>query len=187
MAFYCLNMLNMALELAKHNPTYEDIASKFFEHFLFISDAMTFRSGDASSVSLWNDEDGFYYDAIQWDHGHTQQLPVRSLVGLIPLYATLTLEPSLIKKFTGFKKRMDWFIENRTDISGRNIANMKGRFGRRRTEDADWMLTRMHALSPFHALIPFQPRVRATESCLRWPAKTVCARFCTGCWMRRSS
>jgi len=127
MAFYCLNMLNMALELAKHNPTYEDIASKFFEHFLFISDAMTFRSGDESAVSLWNDEDGFYYDAIQWEGGHTQQVPVRSLVGLIPLYATLTLEPSAIKKFTGFKKRMDWFIENRTDISGRNIANMRAK------------------------------------------------------------
>lgn len=126
MAFYCLNMLNMALELAKHNPSYEDIASKFFEHFLFISDAMTFKSGDVDNVSLWNEEDGFYYDAISWSHGHFQQLPVRSLVGLIPLYGTLTLEPGIIKKFTGFKKRMDWFIENRTEISGRNIANMKG-------------------------------------------------------------
>jgi hypothetical protein len=116
----------MALELAKHNPTYEDIASKFFEHFLFISDAMTFKAGSAEDVSLWNDEDGFYYDAITWGHGNTQQLPVRSLVGLIPLHGTLTLEPSIIKKFPGFKKRMDWFIENRSEISGRNIANIKG-------------------------------------------------------------
>lgn len=126
MAFYCLNMLNMALELAKHNPSYEDIASKFFEHFLFISDAMTFKSGGSDEVSLWNEEDGFYYDAISWSHGHFQQLPVRSLVGLIPTYATLTLEPSAIKKFPGFKKRMDWFIENRPEISGRNVASMKG-------------------------------------------------------------
>ena len=125
MAFYCLNMLNMALELAKHNSTYEDIASKFFEHFLFISDAMTFKAGGSSEESLWNDEDGFYYDAISWGEGNSKQLPVRSLVGLIPLYATLTLEPNLIKKFKGFKKRMDWFIENRGDITDRNIANMR--------------------------------------------------------------
>ena len=123
MAFYCLNMLNMALELAKHNDVYEDIASKFFEHFLFISDAMTFRSGE-NAESLWNSEDGFYYDAIDWGHGNTRQLPIRSLVGLIPLYATLTLEPGTIKRFPGFKKRMDWFIKNRSEITNRNIANM---------------------------------------------------------------
>lgn len=132
MAFFCLNMLNIALELAKHNPTYEDIASKFFEHFLFISDAMTYTSGD-DQFSLWNEEDGFYYDAITWGEGHSQQLPVRSMVGLIPLYATLVLEPQVIKRFPGFKKRMDWFIENRPDISQRNIANIaaKGRGDRK--------------------------------------------------------
>lgn len=127
MAFFALNMLNIALELAKHNPTYEDIASKFFEHFLFIADAMTFPSGGCGDeqMSLWNEEDGFYYDAIAWGGGHSQQLPVRSMVGLVPLYATLTLEPNVIKRFPGFKKRMDWFIENRPEISQRNIANIK--------------------------------------------------------------
>lgn len=115
----------MALELAKHNPTYEDIASKFFEHFLFISDAMTFEGPLDASLSLWNEEDGFYYDAISWGSGHSQQIPVHSLVGLIPLYATLTLEPAAIKRFPGFKKRMDWFLENRAELSSRNIANMK--------------------------------------------------------------
>jgi hypothetical protein len=115
------------LELAKHNPTYEDIASKFFEHFLFIADAMTFPSGGCGDeqLSLWNEQDGFYYDAISWGGGHSQQLPVRSMVGLVPLYATLTLEPNVIKRFPGFKKRMDWFIENRPEISQRNIANIK--------------------------------------------------------------
>ncbi|ORY35385.1 putative cytoplasm protein [Naematelia encephala] len=127
MAFFCLNMLSIALELAKHNPTYEDIASKFFEHFLFISDAMTYPAGNDEELSLWNEEDGFYYDAIQWGYGHSQQLPVRSMVGLMPLYATLVLEPQVIKRFPGFKKRMDWFIENRTDISQRNIANIRER------------------------------------------------------------
>jgi len=155
MGFFCLNMLNIALELAKHNPTYEDIASKFvppsslpplslllltladsfprrvfslrrfFEHFLFISDAMTFEGPKEESQSLWNEEDGFYYDAISWGPGHTQQIPIHSLVGLIPLYATLTLEPDVIKRFPGFKKRMDWFLENRPELSQRNIANMK--------------------------------------------------------------
>lgn len=127
MAFFSLNMLSIALELAKHNPTYEDIASKFFEHFLFISDAMTYPGSNEEHLSLWNEEDGFYYDAIQWGYGHSQQLPVRSMVGLMPLYATLVLEPQVIKRFPGFKKRMDWFIENRPDISERNVASLKSK------------------------------------------------------------
>lgn len=117
----------MALELAKHNPVYEDIASKFFEHFIFIADAMTFKGANDEDMSLWNEEDGFYYDAISFGPGNSMQLPVRSLVGLIPLYATLTLEPSVINKFPGFKKRMEWFMENRSEVSKRNIANMKRR------------------------------------------------------------
>lgn len=119
--------LNIALELAKHNPVYEDIASKFFEHFLFISDAMTFHDG-SDEASLWNDEEGFYFDAITWGPGAMKQLPVRSLVGLIPLYATLTIEPGTLKKFPGFKKRMEWFIQNRKGMAQRNIANMSREF-----------------------------------------------------------
>jgi hypothetical protein len=126
MAFFCLNMLNIALELANHRPIYEDIASKFFEHFMLISDAMSFRAG-GKEKSLWNEEDGFYYDAISWGGPWTQQLPVRSLVGLIPLYAVLTLEPELVNKFPNFKRRMDWFIENRHDVAERNIASMRKR------------------------------------------------------------
>jgi hypothetical protein len=78
---------------------------------------MTYHSGE-DNLSLWN-------DAIQRGD-YSMQLPVRSLVGLIPLYATLTLEPSLVNRFPGFKKRMDWFLENRPEVSGRNMANMKG-------------------------------------------------------------
>lgn len=126
MAFYSLCMLNIALELAKHRRIYEDIASKFFEHFILISDAMTYRDG-GTEKSLWNQEDGFYYDAISWGGPWTQQLPIRSLVGLIPLYAVLTLEPELISKFPSFKRRMDWFIENRNDVAERNIASMQKR------------------------------------------------------------
>ena len=133
--------LNIALELAKHNPVYEDIASKFFEvhhqiilaprlliflqHFIFIADAMTYKIGE-DEQSLWNDEDGMYYDVIQFSPGNSMQLPVRSLVGLIPLYATLVLEPATINRVPGFKKRMQWFIDNRPEVSARNMANIRG-------------------------------------------------------------
>ncbi|KAJ5735010.1 uncharacterized protein N7483_000135 [Penicillium malachiteum] len=127
MAFYCLCMLNIALELAKHRRTYEDIASKFFEHFILISDAMTFRSGEDKIQSLWNEEDNFYYDAISYGGPWTQQLPIRSLVGLIPLYGVLTLEPELINKFPSFKRRLEWFVENKADVAERNIASIKRR------------------------------------------------------------
>jgi len=121
-----LSMLNISLELAKHRRIYEDIASKFFEHFIHISDAMRYRIGDGTK-SLWNDEDGFYYDAITWGSPYSMQLPVRSLVGLIPLYATLTLEPEVINNFPSFKKRLNWFIEHNPDIAERNISNLKRR------------------------------------------------------------
>ncbi|KAF8893397.1 Six-hairpin glycosidase-like protein [Infundibulicybe gibba] len=124
MAFYCLNMLNIALELAKRNPVYEDIASKFFEHFIFIADAMTYKEGD-NEISLWNEQDGMYYDAIEFGPGHSMQLPIRSLVGLIPLYGTLVLEPSVLNRFPGFKKRVEWFLDHRPEVSARNMANMK--------------------------------------------------------------
>ncbi|KAK3683988.1 protein phosphatase 2c [Podospora appendiculata] len=127
MAFYCLNMLNIALELAKHRRIYEDIATKFFEHFILISDAMTFRMGQKDEQSLWNDEDGFYYDAISWGGPWIQQLPVRSLVGLIPLYATLTLEPELMNKLPTFKKRVEWFIANRADTAERTMHSISKR------------------------------------------------------------
>lgn len=133
MAFFCLQMLNIAFELAKKRPVYEDIASKFFEHFLLIADAMTFKGEPQETEkgtvtpteeSLWNEEDQFYYDAIAWEGGAKQQLPIRSLVGLIPLYACLTLEPQLLERFPSFKKRMNWFIENKTSLANRNIASM---------------------------------------------------------------
>ncbi|KAM9920572.1 hypothetical protein OXX59_007124 [Metschnikowia pulcherrima] len=131
MAFYCLQMLNIALELAKTRPVYENIASKFFEHFLLIADAMSYRGAkkgesEPTDQSLWDEKDKFYYDAIHFG-SHTQSLPIRSLVGLIPLYASLTLEPELLNKFPSFKKRLDWFIENRKSVAERNIASMTNR------------------------------------------------------------
>ncbi|KAK0948397.1 hypothetical protein LTR29_000028 [Friedmanniomyces endolithicus] len=126
MGFYSLCMLNIALELAKHRRIYEDIASKFFEHFILISDAMQYRKG-SDAKSLWNDEDGFYYDAISWGGSWSHQMPVRSLVGLIPMYATLTLEPQVINRFPAFKKRLEWFVKNRHDVAERNMASMARR------------------------------------------------------------
>ena len=121
MAFYCLNMLEISLELARHNDSYEDIASKFFEHFLFISYAMNHRG--ESMPSLWNTDDGFYYDVLQLPNGEVKDLKVRSLVGLIPLFASLTLEPELLDKLPNFKRRMEWFVKNRPDLHA-EIAQM---------------------------------------------------------------
>ncbi len=122
MGMYCLNMLTIALELAKDNPTYEDIASKFFEHFLYIADAID-GIGEAE-IALWDEEDGFYYDALHLPCGTHLRMKVRSLVGLIPLLAVATLEPENLKLVPGFKKRMDWFIRNRPDLKN-NVACME--------------------------------------------------------------
>lgn len=88
---------------------------------------MTYKERD-NELSLWNEEDGFYYDAIQYGPGDSHQMAIRSLVGLIPLYATLTLEPTTINRFPGFKKRMEWFIDNRPEVSHRNMANIRSKF-----------------------------------------------------------
>lgn len=118
MAMYCLNMLRIALELAQHNPVYEDIASKFFEHFLYIAHAMNTLGGSG----LWDEQDGFYYDRVHFEDGATLPLKVRSLVGLIPLFAVDTMEPELLEKLSGFRRRMEWFMWNRPDLRA-NIAS----------------------------------------------------------------
>jgi hypothetical protein len=104
---------------------------------------MTYRGREDNELSLWSEDDGMYYDAIQFGPGQSIQLPIRSLVGLIPLYATLTLEPSVINRFPGFRKRMEWFIENRPELSARNLANMKRKF-----------FYSMPAISPDVLLVP---------------------------------
>ncbi len=113
MAFYCCMMLSIALELAREDPAYEDVASKFFEHFVSIADAMNKLGGSG----LWNEEDGFYYDHL---HRGEQYIAVRlrSMVGLIPLMAASVLDVDLIDQLPGFKKRMFWFLENRKELAG---------------------------------------------------------------------
>jgi Mannosylglycerate hydrolase MGH1-like glycoside hydrolase domain/Glycosyl hydrolase family 63 C-terminal domain len=117
MGFYCLVMLKIALELASKNPVYQDSASKFFEHFLRIARAMT---GDhRGGLSLWNEEDSFFYDALHLPDDSVLPLKVRSLVGLIPLLAVETLEHDLIEKLPVFKRRLNWFYENRIFLRDR--------------------------------------------------------------------
>ena len=115
MGMYCLNMLSIALELARENRAYEDVASKFFEHFVYICRAM--NNIGAEKIELWNKEDGFFYDVLHLPDGQTLPLKVRSLVGLIPLFAVETLDSELIDRLPRFKHRMQWFIENRPDFS----------------------------------------------------------------------
>ena len=126
MGMYCLNMLSMALELAKEDRTYADLASKFFEHFVYISDAMNNRGGHG--IDLWDEEDGFYYDVLHLPDGTHHKLKVRSMVGLVPLFAVETLEPEIVDTLPGFKKRMLWFIENRPRFRG-NVTRVSTRGG----------------------------------------------------------
>ncbi len=114
MGMYCLNMLAIALELAKEDPAYEDVASKFFEHFVHIAHAMNDMGTDGRA--LWDDADGFYYDVLQLPNGEERFLKIRSMVGLIPLFAVETLEPEIVDRLPGFKRRMQWFIDNHTDV-----------------------------------------------------------------------
>ena len=115
MGMYSLNMLRIALELAIDNPVYEDIATKFFEHFLYIAEALNDTGG--TGKGLWDEEDGFYYDALHLPSGKEIPLKVRSLVGLAPLFAVETLEPELLEQLPNFKRRMDWFLENKPHLA----------------------------------------------------------------------
>jgi len=129
MAFYCLTMLAMSLELAVENPAYEDIASKFFEHFVAIADAINNFRG----TGLWDEEDGFYYDGMVIG-GQDHPVRARSMVGLVTLFAVEVLEDDVIDRLPGFKQRLNWFLKNRPDL-GHQIAyavpGEGGRQGRR--------------------------------------------------------
>ena len=123
MAFYCATMLSIALELASEAPAYEDVASKFFEHFVAISQAMNSLGG----TGLWNEQDGFYYDQLHVD-GALIPLRVRSMVGLIPLFAVEIIDGDVVERLPGFAKRMHWFLENRPELA-RYTSYMTARGG----------------------------------------------------------
>lgn len=115
MAMYSLNLMRIALELALHNPVYEDIATKFFEHFLNIAEALT-SIGDQNR-GLWDEEDEFYYDELQLPDGQMTKLKARSMVGLIPLFAVETLEPEMLERLPGFNRRLKWFLKYRPELA----------------------------------------------------------------------
>ncbi|MGA7402310.1 MAG: glucosidase, partial [Candidatus Sulfotelmatobacter sp.] len=122
MAMYTLNLMAIAMELAAQDPAYEDVASKFWEHFMYIAHAMN-HLGD-NGMGLWNEEDGFFYDVLKFPDGEHFPVKVRSMVGLIPLFAVETLDSALLDRLSGFKRRMEWFIDNRTDLT-ENVACMR--------------------------------------------------------------
>jgi hypothetical protein len=122
MAMYTLNLLAIAMELATQDPAYEDVASKFWEHFIYIAYAMNHLGH--GGMGLWDEEDGFFYDVLKFPDGSHFPVKVRSMVGLIPLFAVETLEQGLLDRLPGFKRRMDWFIDNRPDLT-ENVASMR--------------------------------------------------------------
>ena len=128
MGMYCLNMLAIALELAAEDQAYEDVASKFFEHFVYIAHATHDLGGEG--VDLWDEEDGFYYDVLH-NGRDRHRLKVRSMVGLTPLFAVETLEPEIVDRLSGFKRRMQWFIDNRPEFAD-HVVEMYARGGGKR-------------------------------------------------------
>ena len=151
MAVYCATMLSMALELAREDSAYEDVASKFFEHFVAVSDAINTFGG----TGLWHEEDGFYYDQLTAEQ-HECNLPlrIRSLVGLIPLLAVEIIDGETLERLPGFRKRLDWFIRNRDDLS-RKISYFESN-AEGRAEGAE----RAHAKGLHLLAIPSRERLR---------------------------
>ncbi len=114
MGMFCLNMLRIAVELARENPVYESIATKFFEHFLSIAAAMNNLGG--KGIGLWDEEDEFFYDVLHTPGGRYLRVRVRSLIGLMPLIAVETIEPALLDALPGFKQRLEWYLVNQPDL-----------------------------------------------------------------------
>jgi hypothetical protein len=192
MGVYSLNMLAIAIELAMHNPIYEDIATKFFEHFLYIADAMNRLGGSG----LWNQEDGFYYDMLMHDGGTPIPMRIHSLVGLLPLLAVEIIEPHELDALPEFKKRLEWFVRHRPDLAG-NVALMdEAGIGQRRLlsivsrqrlvrilqkmlDEAEFLSPYgIRALSRYHAEHPFVLRLDGHEYCVDYePAESTSGLF----------
>ena len=187
MGMFCLNMLAIALELARTKPAYEDVATKFFEHFIYIADALNgFGEG-----GLWDEADGFFYDQIHLPSGRFLPLKIRSFVGLIPLYAVETLDPDLLDKLPRFRRRMEWFLEYRPELirhigslaepgaNGRLLLSLVNRHQLtrilQRMLDADQFLSEygIRSLSKEHAERPYQFNTNGQTHTVRYtPAES---------------
>jgi len=181
MAMYSLNMLAIAVELARRESAYEDVASKFWEHFVYIAHAMTGAAPPSRERhNLWHEEDGFFYDVVDFGDGRRLPLRIRSVVGLLPLLAVQTLDQEMLQKLPAFSRRLDWFVEHRPDLAA-SLAPMRtpGVGGRRLLAIADRqrlervlkvMLDEREFLSPYgirslsrvHADHPFTLHVNGT-------------------------
>ena len=179
MAMFCLNMLSIALELTRHDPSYEDMCTKFFEHFVYIAHAM--NTMGSTGMDLYDDEDGFYYDVLHRPDGTNEFLRVRSLVGLIPLLAVDTIDETQHATLPDFQERIAWFISNRPNLV-KNVADLHetGHHDRRLLSIVDperlrCLLTRMldeteflsphgiRAVSRFHKEHPVVMNVNGVE------------------------
>jgi len=129
MAMFCLDMLSMAIELAIDDPAYEDVASKFFEHFVYIASAMNDMGG--SGIGLWDETDGFYYDVLHLGEKTVMPMKIRSLVGLIPLFAVETYEPQDLERMKGFRRRMQWFLDHHADVGEHVDMSAQTKYGPR--------------------------------------------------------
>ena len=189
MGMFCLNMLAIALELARENRVYEDVATKFFEHFMYIAGALNDIGGDG--IALWSDEDEFFYDVLHFSDGRSVPLKVRSLVGLIPLLAVLTIEPELLDMLPDFKRRLEWFLEHRPGLASlvshweqpgegkrRLLALVRGHRMKQllnRTLDPDEFLSEhgIRSLSKYHLDQPYMLELDGTTHEVRYePAES---------------
>jgi len=197
MAMYCLDMLGMAIELARYDSAYEDVASKFFEHFVHISRAMNdIGGGEGEGIGLWDEKDGFYYDVLHM--GQTDHVPmkVRSMVGIVPLFAVGTFEPEDYLRLPGFVKRMQWFVDHNKDVAEHVDMSRRSENGprllltianRKKLEriygyvlDEDEFLSQhgVRALSKFHKDNPFRLQVDGqTHSVDYEPAESTSSLF----------
>lgn len=175
MGMFCLNMLTISIELACHNRVYEDIATKFFEHFLYIAGALN-NLGD-EGIALWDAQDEFFYDVLHTPDGRTTPLKIRSMVGLIPLFAVTTIEPALLAQLPAFRTRLEWFLEHRPELAAlvsrwhepglgerRMLALCRGsrmkRVLRRMLDEAEFLSPcGVRALSRFHLEHPYRFQV----------------------------
>jgi hypothetical protein len=194
MGMYCLNMLAMALELAKDDQAYEDVASKFFEHFVNIAHAM--NDIGLKGQSLWHPEDGFYYDLLHLPDGEEHFVKIRSIVGLIPLFAVETLEPEIIERLPGFQRRMQWFMDNHADVpehiemterSARGVRRLLSLANRRQLkrilmrmlDESEFLSSHgVRALSRYHLEHPYEVNVNGHISRVDYePAESTSGTF----------